>query len=590
MQTVPRTAWRVDVMLRTCICIILGLFVATSTFGSEARAERRVALVIGNATYAYAPVLRNPRNDATDIAAELRKVGFEVVLGLDLDQQHFADTIQRFSGILNDADVALFYYSGHALQINGKNYLVSVNARLDNEFLISSETIGLDAIVRLMEFRVPMNLIFLDASRNNPLAEDLKKNLVAMHRGNELERGLARIEPTGRDTLIAFAAAPGEEAADGNGRNSPFTATLLKYIPQPNLEVSVMLKSVAAEVRENTRNAQRSQQLSDMSRTFYLVKPDTEVASAVPPAPSNWEPTPPAMPRAAAPNSNADAMIEVAFWIAAHNANNCGAIRAYMQRFPNGIFIALEKLSERRLCYAVEDRHVAILQAAPDAQNNPQTASPPHLVAAAPTLAPLPPAPMLTPPPAAPTPVQQPRPAANAFTNAPVPPAGSAKAPLAQPPRPQQAFAVNPAGQPSHSANGDGRLTTASVTSAPAAAPPERKIKIVPLPKPKPAGSQPTKEVDRAPIHADIARDLQRELDRVGCSVGDVDGNWGPRSRNALRQFNHYARLRLNPVPSENALEALQKRHGRVCPAAAERRPPGGRRSRSHRSGQPFWR
>src|SRR5262249_25754660 len=135
-----------------------------------------------------------------------------------------------------------------------------------------AETIELEPIVRLMESKAPTNLIFLDACRNNPLADNLKRSLVAMQRSVALGRGLARIEPAARDTLIAFAAAPGQEASDGVGRNSPFTSALLNHMGQPGLEISVMLKEVSAEVREKTRNSQRPQQLSDMSRVFYFAK------------------------------------------------------------------------------------------------------------------------------------------------------------------------------------------------------------------------------------------------------------------------------------------------------------------------------
>ncbi len=354
-------------MLRKLMMALLAVVLGSVCLGSSARAERRVALVIGNAAYAHAATLRNPRNDASDMADALRKVGFEVVLGLDLDQQRFAATVQQFAQMLDDADVALFYYAGHGLQIGGKNYLVSVNALLNNEFLISSETIELDAIVHLMESKVPMNLVFLDACRNNPLAENLKRNLVAMRRGSELGRGLARIEPTGRDTLIAFAAAPGQEAADGTSRNSPFTAALLKNVTRPNLEVSVMLKLVSAEVRENTNNAQRPQQLSDMSRTFYFTRSRDEVAALTTSAPPK-ENSVSSSPRAGTAVQSTDSAVDMAFWAAARSANDCEAIRAYMQRFPSGIFIELARLSERRLCAASGDRHVTILQGVPSQQ------------------------------------------------------------------------------------------------------------------------------------------------------------------------------------------------------------------------------
>src|SRR4029078_4614025 len=174
--------------------------------GSAAHADRRVALVVGNSAYGSSPALRNPANDANDMAETLKKLGFEVVLGIDLDQDRFATTIETFARALDGADAGLFFYAGHGLQINDKNYLVSINAQLNNEFLISSETIALDAVVRLMESKVPLNIILVDACRNNPLPENLKRTLAILRRTGAVGRGLARIEPAGRDTLVAFAA------------------------------------------------------------------------------------------------------------------------------------------------------------------------------------------------------------------------------------------------------------------------------------------------------------------------------------------------------------------------------------------------
>ena len=333
-------------MLRRFLILFVSL-IAAATFGAEAKAERRVALVIGNSDYAHAGTLRNPRNDASDMAETLTRLGFEVTLGLDLDQQKFAKTIDRFGRQLDDASVALLFYAGHGLQVSEKNYLVSTNARLDSEFLVTSEAIELNAIIGLMESKVPTNLVFLDACRNNPLSDRLRQNLAAVKRSANLGRGLARVEPTGRDTLIAFAAAPGQEAADGRDRNSPFTAALLKHLPRPNVEVSVMLKEVAAEVRRITRNEQRPQQLSDMTRTFYFAKAEpatATVSDATPSAAVALTPAPAQLPR------TDDRALELAFWNSVEATNNCGSTRAYLQRFPNGTFVGLARLAEQRQC------------------------------------------------------------------------------------------------------------------------------------------------------------------------------------------------------------------------------------------------
>jgi formylglycine-generating enzyme required for sulfatase activity len=369
--------------------LFAGLLAGMLLGAPDASAERRVALVVGNAHYTNAATLRNPRNDAGDMAETLKKLGFEVLLGLDLDEQNFAAKVEQFAQMLDDADVALFFYAGHGLQVNERNYLVSTNAKLGNPFLVAAETLDLEAIVRLMESKVPVNLVFLDACRNNPLRDTLERNLGAMKRSVVLGRGLARMEATSRDTLIAFSAAPGQEAADGNTRNSPFTASLLRHLPQPGLEVSVMLKEVTADVRRETRNTQRPQQLSDMSRTFYFVPPQAKVArvdvtAAPPPAASPPQEAPKPSPPTPATE---DHSLEVAFWNAAQSAKECDAMRAYLQTFPNGIFVALAKLQERRLC------KTAPPQAGPAAHPHVATLPPlPVPAIAAPAVRPTPPA------------------------------------------------------------------------------------------------------------------------------------------------------------------------------------------------------
>jgi uncharacterized caspase-like protein len=320
--------------MRWCVAVLFAAICCLAA--TVALAEHRVALVVGNSQYAYTSALPNPRNDAEDIARTLKQVGFEVTVGYDLDQVKFARVIDDFARALEGADVGLFFYAGHGLQINGKNYLVSTGARLESTFLVPSETIELDAIIRLMESKTGTNLIFLDACRNNSLADNLKRNLSAANRAASVGRGLAPITPDGRDTLVAFSTAPGEVAADGNGRNSPFAASLLRHMPERGLEVSVMLKDVTAYVRRETNNTQRPQQLSDMSKKFYFVNAESPpVALLQPPASAT---------QAVAPVDPA----EVAFWQSA--ASECESVRAYLREYPNGKFTALALIKERQLC------------------------------------------------------------------------------------------------------------------------------------------------------------------------------------------------------------------------------------------------
>ena len=463
-------------------------FLAALSAAADVHAERRVALVVGNAHYAHANTLRNPINDASDIAELLKTLGFEVTVATDLDQRAFARQIDAFGRALEGADIALFFYAGHGLQVNEKNYLVATGARLENEFLIPAETIELEAVIRLMESRSRVNLVFLDACRNNPLADRLRQNLIAANRSASLGRGLARVEPTGRDTLIAFAAAPGQEATDGHGRNSPFTNALLKQLPKPGVEVSVMLKEVTAQVRRETNNAQRPQQLSDMSQTFYFAK-----AKPVAPQPQ---------PRVNEPPPAPDHSIELAYWNSARSANDCESVRAYLDRYPSGIFSDLAKLSERRLCDA------------PSAAAKPE------------------PPPPLPRPPMGLAPVKPRLPTLDTVS-APVPAQGepAAAAAASTPPSP-----------------GESRVAA--------------------LPSPDTPAPEARADPERgATGNADLVRDLQRELTRVGCSPGRPDGVWGSRSREALQDFNRRAKADLNAdAPSEEALAAVQKQKGWVCP------------------------
>ena len=284
---------------------LLGILALLLIAGAQAHAERRVALVVGNAHYVHANVLRNPDNDAEDVGELLKKLGFDVVVATDLDQQAFAQAIDDFGRRLDGADVGLFFFAGHGLQLDGKNYLVSTGAKLENEFVIPAETMRLDVITQLMESRAKVNLVFVDACRNNPLADRLRQNLVAENRSIMLGRGLARIQPTGEDTLIAYSASPDQEAADGRGRNSPFTHALLQHMGEPGVEVSVMLKEVAAEVRRETDGKQRPQQLSDMSQTFYFANAQPAVAETPPVAEAAPPPPPPAPPPTAPPQREA---------------------------------------------------------------------------------------------------------------------------------------------------------------------------------------------------------------------------------------------------------------------------------------------
>ena len=220
-----------------------------------ATAEKRAALVVGNSAYVHANALPNPANDAGDMAKALAEVGFDVILGLDLSKSAFDAKVRDFARALENADVALFFYAGHGLQASGKNHLVPVDARLQVERDLDFEAVSVDFVLKQMELdrEGKTNIVFLDACRDNPLARSFARSLGT--RSTSVGSGLAAIQ-SAVGTMIAYATQPDNVALDGEGRNSPFTAALLKHIATPNLEISALMKRVRADVIAATRDKQ----------------------------------------------------------------------------------------------------------------------------------------------------------------------------------------------------------------------------------------------------------------------------------------------------------------------------------------------
>lgn len=234
--------------------------------------ERKVALVIGNSAYAHANPLPNPKNDANDMAKMLKGLGFTVVSGTDLGHDAMAKTIRAFMTEAQTADVALFFYAGHGIQVSGQNYLIPVDAKVEDSSALDFELVNIDAVTGHMGGENKVGIILLDACRNNPFANSLTRN--SGTRAVQVSKGLAQISSQGGGLLVAFATAPGDVAADGKaGRNSPFTTALLEQMPTPGLEIELMMKRVKAEVIADTANSQRPWHNSDLAREVYLTQP-----------------------------------------------------------------------------------------------------------------------------------------------------------------------------------------------------------------------------------------------------------------------------------------------------------------------------
>jgi len=253
-------------MLRFAAYLLVCIFLIAG-WAAPASATKRVALVIGNSAYEHAPVLKNPKNDATAISAVLEKLGFDVVTGIDLKHVEFAQTIGQFRKKLKGADVGLFFYAGHGLQVQGENYLAPLDAELDNETSLDFEAVPLRTILKLMERSTKTNLVFLDACRDNPLARNLARSMGTRSTG--IGRGLAR-EESGLGTLISFATQPGNVALDGSGKNSPFATGMLKHMETPGLDVALVLRRVREEVIKATSGSQVPWTNSSLTGSFMF--------------------------------------------------------------------------------------------------------------------------------------------------------------------------------------------------------------------------------------------------------------------------------------------------------------------------------
>jgi uncharacterized caspase-like protein len=247
---------------------LISLFLA-AILAMPASAQKRVALVVGNSAYVQAGALPNPANDARDFAVALKDMGFDLVLGLDLDKRAFDAKVREFSRVLTDADTALFFYAGHGLQVAGRNYLVPVDAQLQNERDLDFEAVSLDFVLKQMELEREgkTNIVFLDACRDNPLARNLARSMGT--RSVSIGRGLAQVQ-TGVGTFIAYSTQPGNVALDGDGRNSPFTAALVKGVKEPGRNLTAVMIEVRKEVLAATSGRQVPWDHSALTGDFYF--------------------------------------------------------------------------------------------------------------------------------------------------------------------------------------------------------------------------------------------------------------------------------------------------------------------------------
>ena len=303
-------------------------------------AEKRVALVIGNAVYQNVPRLPNPVNDGATIASTLKNAGFDVV-----DSRHdltAADTrraLRDFADRARDADIAVVYYAGHGIEVDGGNYLIPVDAKLERDTDVYDEALSLDRVLLAIEPAKKLRLVILDACRDNPFSKNMKRTVATRAIG----QGLAKVEPTSPNMLIAYSAKAGSTAADGDGTNSPFTVALSKHLTTPGLDVRRAFGFVRDDVLKTTNNRQEPFVYGSLG------------GDDVPLVPAPAKVTPPAAP--SSPQAEVRRDYELALQI-----GNKSAINAFLAQYPDGFYASLAKLQLEKI--AAEEARVAATEKA----------------------------------------------------------------------------------------------------------------------------------------------------------------------------------------------------------------------------------
>jgi uncharacterized caspase-like protein len=316
---------------------------ALLTVSQPAFAEKRVALVLGNSAYQNVAQLTNPVNDSAKIAATLKEAGFDVVDSRrDLPAAETRRALRDFADRARDADIAVVYYAGHGIEVDGANYLIPVDAKLERDTDVYDEALSLDRILIAIEPAKKLRLVILDACRDNPFAKSMKRTVASRAIG----QGLAKVEPTSPNVLIAYSAKAGFTAADGDGKNSPFTTALSRHIATPGLDVRRAFGFVRDEVLKTTGNRQEPFVYGSLGgEDVPLVPAPARTAAAPAPAP--------------ALSAQAEARRDYELALQLGNRN---ALDAFLKQYPDGFYASLAKLQLDKI--AAEEIRVAATEKA----------------------------------------------------------------------------------------------------------------------------------------------------------------------------------------------------------------------------------
>jgi hypothetical protein len=473
-----------------------------------ALAEKRVALVIGNSAYQNVAGLPNPVNDGAVMAATLKDAGFDVVDSRhDLSAIEMRRALRDFADRARDADVAVVYYAGHGMELDGTNYLIPVDAKLERDTDVYDEAFSLDRILVAVEPAKQLRLVILDACRDNPFAKVMKKTAALRSVG----RGLAKVEPTSPNTLIAYSAKAGSTALDGDTKNSPFTTALAKHIATPGLDVRKAFGFVRDDVLKVTSNRQEPFVYGSLGGDDVPLVPARSV-----PVPSA------AAPATAAPNPQAEMRRDYEL---ALQVGNKAAMNVFLGQHPDGFYASLAKLQLEKI--AAEEAHRAATEKAQLAEQERARLA-----------------------------AEGAQKAQQAKADADARAAERARIAAEQAKQMAQQQAAEAERKRTDKAADN---AAASATAAPAAdkSQSDKAVNLAVL--------------NPGPPQVDITKSVQTELRRVGCLTGAADGEWNTASQRSLAQFNRYAGMKLDvKVASTDALDAIKLKPSRVCPLVCE--------------------
>lgn len=316
------------------IFLILTVLTFFDPSSLPAATERRIALVIGNSAYSSGP-LKNPVNDATDMATALQGLGFQVNLKKNANLETMEGAIEDFGNQLKKGGVGLFYYAGHGVQVNGVNYLIPIGAKINKESDTRYKAVDAGRILdEMANANNGLNIVILDACRDNPFRKSFRS----------ASRGLAIVSNSPSGTFMSYSTGPGQVARDGEGRNSPYTRALLENISKPGLTINNVFMNVRSDVKKET--GQIPWELSSLEGNFYF-----NTQKIVAPASLQQE----HLTSASNSETNDVSSAEILFWNSIRNSDNPDEYRAYLAKYPNGEFSAIAATRANKLQQQTSD-------------------------------------------------------------------------------------------------------------------------------------------------------------------------------------------------------------------------------------------